>query len=59
MERVTLRLPKQQIDEMERLVDKGEFPNRSEAIRAAVREYLADRNDGQLRSWRSGTHSRR
>lgn len=46
MERVTLRIPKQQIDEVERLVDSGEFPNRSEAIRSAVREMINEQNDG-------------
>ena len=40
MERVTLRMPKQQVDEVEALVNSGEFPNRSEAIRAAVRELV-------------------
>jgi len=40
MERVTLRIPKQQIDEVEEMVETGQFPNRSEAIRSAVREML-------------------
>lgn len=40
MERVTLRIPKQQIEQVERMVDTGEFPNRSEAIRSAVREMI-------------------
>jgi Arc/MetJ-type ribon-helix-helix transcriptional regulator len=40
MERVTLRIPKQQIEEVERMVETGEYPNRSEAIRSAVREML-------------------
>ncbi|MFC4988513.1 MULTISPECIES: ribbon-helix-helix domain-containing protein [Saliphagus] len=40
MERVTLRIPKQQIEEVERMVETGEYPNRSEAIRAAVREMI-------------------
>ncbi|MFA1610344.1 ribbon-helix-helix domain-containing protein [Halobellus rubicundus] len=40
MERVTLRIPKQQIEEVEQMVETGEFPNRSEAIRSAVREML-------------------
>ncbi|MDY6776124.1 MAG: ribbon-helix-helix domain-containing protein [Halobacteria archaeon] len=44
MERVTLRIPEQQIDAVEDLVDKGEFPNRSEAIRAAVRNMVTDRD---------------
>ncbi|QLK27284.1 ribbon-helix-helix domain-containing protein [Natrinema zhouii] len=46
MERVTLRIPKQQIDEVEQLVDSGEFPNRSEAIRSAVREMINEQGDG-------------
>jgi Arc/MetJ-type ribon-helix-helix transcriptional regulator len=54
MERVTLRIPKQQIEEVERMVDTGEFPNRSEAIRSAVREMLneqdAESRDGN-RPW--------
>ncbi|AGB37672.1 ribbon-helix-helix domain-containing protein [Natronococcus occultus] len=47
MERVTLRIPKQQIEEVERLVDSGEFPNRSEAIRSAVREMVNEQSDGR------------
>jgi len=45
MERVTLRIPKQQIEEVEQMVDSGEFPNRSEAIRSAVREMLNEQGD--------------
>ncbi|WP_254531431.1 ribbon-helix-helix domain-containing protein [Natrinema gelatinilyticum] len=45
MERVTLRIPKQQIEEVEQLVDSGEFPNRSEAIRSAVREMVNEQQD--------------
>jgi len=48
MERVTLRIPKQQIEEVERMVDTGEFPNRSEAIRSAVREMLNEQ-EGEKR----------
>jgi Arc/MetJ-type ribon-helix-helix transcriptional regulator len=55
MERVTLRIPKQQIDEVERLVDTGKFPNRSEAIRAAVREMIneeaGDEQSPKRRGW--------
>jgi len=47
MERVTLRIPEQQIEEVERLVDSGEFPNRSEAIRSAVREMINEQSDGR------------
>jgi Arc/MetJ-type ribon-helix-helix transcriptional regulator len=45
MERVTLRIPKQQIEEVERMVETGEFPNRSEAIRSAVRDMLNEQTD--------------
>jgi antitoxin ParD1/3/4 len=55
MERVTLRIPKQQIEEVEEMVETGEFPNRSEAIRSAVREMVSEQtehNDGDSkRSW--------
>jgi Arc/MetJ-type ribon-helix-helix transcriptional regulator len=53
MERVTLRIPKQQIEEVEHMVETGEFPNRSEAIRSAVREMVNERDDGRDRSDRS------
>lgn len=43
MERVTLRIPKAQIDEIEDLVETGEFPSKSEAIRQAVREMIDDK----------------
>lgn len=42
MERVTLRLPKDQAECLERMVEMGEYPNRSEAIRVAVREALEE-----------------
>ena len=45
MERVTLRIPKQQIEEVEQMVETGEFPNRSEAIRAAVRDMLNEQDE--------------
>jgi Arc/MetJ-type ribon-helix-helix transcriptional regulator len=49
MERVTLRIPKQQIEEVERMVETGEYPNRSEAIRSAVREMLSEQDAGKER----------
>jgi Arc/MetJ-type ribon-helix-helix transcriptional regulator len=45
MERVTLRIPKQQIDEVEQMVERGKFPNRSEAIRSAVREMIDEQTE--------------
>jgi Arc/MetJ-type ribon-helix-helix transcriptional regulator len=50
MERVTLRIPKQQIEEVEQMVEHGQFPNRSEAIRSAVREMLSDREPNESNS---------
>ena len=47
MERVTLRIPKQQIEEVEQLVETGEFPNRSEAIRSAVREMINEQTENR------------
>ncbi len=47
MERVTLRIPEQQIEEVERMVETGQFPNRSEAIRSAVREMLNEQGAHQ------------
>ena len=49
MERVTLRIPKQQIEEVERMVETGEYPNRSEAIRSAVREMINEHEGSQNR----------
>jgi antitoxin ParD1/3/4 len=49
MERVTLRIPKEQIEEVEQMVETGEYPNRSEAIRSAVREMLAEQDNSPKR----------
>ena len=57
MKRVTLRIPERQVDELDSHVDRGEYPNRSEAIRAAVRDKLseldAERPGREL--WSKGT----
>lgn len=42
MERITFRTTPKQKSEIEALVESGEYPNRSEVIRAAVREKLSD-----------------
>lgn len=47
MERVTLRMPRQQLEEINELVDDGDFPNQSEAIRTAVREMLIRKRERQ------------
>ncbi|MDY6780492.1 MAG: ribbon-helix-helix domain-containing protein [Halobacteria archaeon] len=44
MERITLRIPEQQVRAVEALVDEGEFPNNSEAIRAAVRQMISEKD---------------
>ena len=43
MQRITLRLPEQQISLLQQMVDLGEYPNVSEAVRAAVRELVEKR----------------
>lgn len=45
MERVTVRMPREQVKRLELRVDQGEFPNLSEAVRQAVRDMLDDRSD--------------
>ena len=45
MDRVTLRLPRRQVKELDAMVDAGEFPNRSEAIRTAVRDMLKEERE--------------
>ena len=44
-----MRLPKHAIEEVEQMVETGEYPNRSEAIRASVREMLAVEDAGKER----------
>jgi antitoxin ParD1/3/4 len=48
MERNTLRLPKQQLELIDKLVVAGEFPSKSEAIRAAVRDLVDTHYDKLL-----------
>jgi antitoxin ParD1/3/4 len=43
MQRITLRLPEQQISLLQQMVDAGEYPNISEAVRAAVRDLVEKR----------------
>ena len=43
MKRITLRLPERQIELLEQMVDAGEFPTISEAVRDAVRELIEKR----------------
>lgn len=38
--RITVRLPQSQLNEIEHMVDEETFPNRSEAMRAAIRDYF-------------------
>ena len=37
MERVTVRVEPDDLDRVEKRVERGQFPNRSEAIREAIR----------------------
>ena len=49
MQRITLRLPEQQINLLQQIVDTGEYPNVSEAVRAAVRELVEKRANRVLK----------
>jgi Arc/MetJ-type ribon-helix-helix transcriptional regulator len=42
MERVTFRASADQVEQLETLVERGEYPNRSEAMRTALRRLLAE-----------------
>ena len=43
MKRITLRLPDQQIELLEQMVEAGEFPTISEAVSDAVRQLIEKR----------------
>ncbi len=47
MQRVTLRVPQQQLEMLDALVELGDFPSVSEAIRAGVRD-MVDRRCGKF-----------
>jgi antitoxin ParD1/3/4 len=49
MKRITLRLPEQQILLLEQMVDAGEFPTVSEAVRDAVRQLIEKRANRVIR----------
>ncbi len=44
MQRITIRLPDQQLTMIDYMVAQGEFPSTSEVIRAAVRELIDERS---------------
>jgi len=39
-ERVTIRIPKDRVDALQKLVEQGQFPNLSDAIRAAIDSFV-------------------
>jgi Arc/MetJ-type ribon-helix-helix transcriptional regulator len=45
LEKVTLRLPARYIRALDFLVKVDDFPSRSEAVRAAIRDFVYDRVD--------------
>ncbi len=46
MDRVTFRETESQLERVDALVDSGEFPNRSEAIRAALAQLVSEETRG-------------
>lgn len=55
MERVTLRVPKGQVEDLEEFVKRDRFASRSEAIRTAIRRLI----DEERKSQRSADKARR
>jgi Arc/MetJ-type ribon-helix-helix transcriptional regulator len=49
MKRITLRLPDQEIEMLQQMVEAGEFPTVSEAVRDAVRQLIEKRAARVLR----------
>ena len=49
MKRITIRLPEQQVVLLEQMVEDGEFPTVSEAVRDAVRGLIERRVNRILR----------
>lgn len=49
MERVTLRVPTKQVEEVEGMVEDGDYPNRSEAIRDAIRKLVKEKRQAKGR----------
>lgn len=45
MQRITIRLPEQQLKMIDWLVECGEFPSASEAIRTAIRDMIDQRSE--------------
>ncbi len=45
MQRITIRLPEQQVKMINWLVECGEFPSTSEAIRTAIRDLIDQRSE--------------
>jgi Arc/MetJ-type ribon-helix-helix transcriptional regulator len=39
MEKCTISLPKEQLEVIDKRVESGEYPNRSEVIRTSMREF--------------------
>lgn len=50
MNRITFRISEAQDQELDRLVEEGEFPNKSEALRAATRRFLRNQRKDEILS---------
>ena len=53
IQRITIRLPEQQLRKIDLMVDYGDFPSASEAIRTAIREFIDRRNENLLHNLQS------
>lgn len=58
--RITIRVSTRHVDEAEQLVDDGEFANRSELVRDALREKLEEyRETPERKDWSDWSEDRR
>jgi Arc/MetJ-type ribon-helix-helix transcriptional regulator len=39
MQKVTISLPEKQLEKVDKFVETGEYPSRSDVVRAAIREF--------------------
>jgi Arc/MetJ-type ribon-helix-helix transcriptional regulator len=57
MHRTAVRLPESHVEDLDALVERGMYPSRSEAIRAAVRQLLSeDEDEGKHTERREWAH---
>lgn len=59
MKRITFRIPPRLLERIDRKIEQGAYPNRSEAIREILDRYLDENAAGKLEYKESGKKVRR